>query len=361
MGQDTIDATRARVHRAKRAFTTRHCDLTTAAVLVDRAPRAGDLVLARVAELGQHRRLESPAGRRQTLFVDDEIVVAYGARYAPDQFSAVVPDDLSTCSLVAGGGVAARVVAAHAAMDDATTLEPVGLLADEHGDVLRLADGLDPLLALRDRTAPRPVTVVVAGAAMNSGKTTAAAALARGLTRQGLRVGAAKVTGTGSGGDLWLLADSGASPVLDFTSMGMATTSGAAHGAVLACFASLTNVLAGAGCDVAIIEVADGVLQRESAELLAHPVVRERADGVVLATPDALSAVAGLDVLARMGLPVVAVSGLVSASPLASAEAELATGRDVWTIERLESSDALAIVGGARSHAGVADPSAVAS
>src|SRR2546430_9351468 len=37
-----------------------------------------------------------------------------------------------------------------------------------------------------------------------------------GLRRRRLRVGAAKVTGTGAGGDPWLLTDAGASLVLDF-------------------------------------------------------------------------------------------------------------------------------------------------
>jgi hypothetical protein len=38
----------------------------------------------------------------------DAIIVAYGHRYAPDQFEAYVPEDLGPCHLVAGGGVAAR-------------------------------------------------------------------------------------------------------------------------------------------------------------------------------------------------------------------------------------------------------------
>ena len=65
---------------AKRAFVTRNVDLADSALLVDTGePCAGDIVLARVTHLGQHRRLESPEGRRVRLFVDDEIVVAPNA------------------------------------------------------------------------------------------------------------------------------------------------------------------------------------------------------------------------------------------------------------------------------------------
>ena len=53
-------------------------------------PRAGDVVLARVDKLGQHAAIMLPDGRRASLFEGDEILVAYGDRYAPDQFEGEV-------------------------------------------------------------------------------------------------------------------------------------------------------------------------------------------------------------------------------------------------------------------------------
>ena len=97
-----------RLKQAKWAYTTRrikqdrHFQLLSGAII----PEAGDLVLARVEELGQHKRLELVSSRRARLFEGDEIVVAYGARYAPRQFEAVVPTRLEPCHLVAGGGIA---------------------------------------------------------------------------------------------------------------------------------------------------------------------------------------------------------------------------------------------------------------
>ena len=75
-------------------------------------PRAGDVVLARVLELGQHVRIERPDSRKASLFEGDEILVAYGNRYAPDQFEAEVPADLGPAHMVAAGGAAGRVAAA---------------------------------------------------------------------------------------------------------------------------------------------------------------------------------------------------------------------------------------------------------
>ena len=76
-------------------------------------PRVGDLVLVRIDKLGQHKHLELACGRRARLFPGDEVVLAYGNRYAPDQFEAEVPADMGPCHMVAAGGIAARVISKH--------------------------------------------------------------------------------------------------------------------------------------------------------------------------------------------------------------------------------------------------------
>ncbi|MGO3503681.1 MAG: DUF1611 domain-containing protein, partial [Brachybacterium tyrofermentans] len=93
----TSESVRTRIERAKHAFSTRNVgaflrraqgiDLLTEG----HTPQAGEVVLARVTSIGHHKRLESPVSRRQILFPGDEIVVAYGSRYAADQFLALVP------------------------------------------------------------------------------------------------------------------------------------------------------------------------------------------------------------------------------------------------------------------------------
>ena len=213
-----------RLSRAKRAYTTRRVpqgDLVRLLSDSSNVPRAGDLVLARVEKIGKHANLELTDGRRCALFVGDEIIVTYASRYAPDQFEAYVPDHLATCHLVAGGGVAAEVAAKHDAVAGATEITPLGLIASAKGERVNLAQH-----ALPPSTVPRarPSTIASVGTSMNAGKTTSAAYLIRGLTRAGLRVGAAKITGTGSGHDPWLMRDAGALYVLDFTDAGYAST-----------------------------------------------------------------------------------------------------------------------------------------
>ena len=294
-------------------------------------PRAGDLVLARVDRLGQNQRIELPHGRRAQLYEGDEIIVCYGNRYAPDQFEAVVPDRVEECHLVAGGGIAAKMLSRHGGMKRPTTLVPLGLVGDADGHRVNVADWALPKPA---PTAARPYTVAVVGTAMNAGKTTTAANLCKGLIRAGLKVGAAKVTGTGAGCDRWTLADTGAHPVLDFTDAGYASTYRVSPSQVENIMTQLCGHLVAEGAAFIVLEVADGLFQEETARLLASPTFAGQVDGIVFAAGDALGAVAGVEWLRRRRLPVLAVSGLLTASPLASREAA-ATGLPVLSQQQL--------------------------
>ncbi|MDQ3738975.1 MAG: DUF1611 domain-containing protein [Actinomycetota bacterium] len=338
-------------HGTKAAYTTRHVRLESA-VSVETAdrPDAGDLVLARVTEIGQHKRLELPDGRRAALYEGDEIVVAYGNRYAPDQFEAVVPEDLGPCHLVAAGGIAATILSQHTQMEDATCLEPLGLLVDADGRRINLRKWCLPQPSVGD---VHPWTIVVTGSSMNAGKTTTAAAIIRGLSASGRSVAAGKVTGTGAGGDVWLMSDAGANPVLDFTAAGFASTYLCTPDQIERSLRVLHGNLAANQPDAIVLEIADGLLQRETSVLLGSALLADVTDAVVFAACDALSAVGGVGTLRRLGLPVVAVSGVVTASPLATRETQAGLDLPVLTPDELIS-DPSAVLARQRAVAGVA-------
>lgn len=335
----SINPTRAerlqlRLGQAKRAFTTRHVDFTKADRLVrsGRTPNPGDIVLARVKSIGQHARIENVHGRRGHLYVGDEIIVAYGNRYAPDQFEAFVPSDLEDCDLVAGGGVASRMTRKHVSMKNPTRIEIIGLLVAEDGAILNLGQfGIMPKSELE-----RPQLVIaVVGSSMNAGKTTTAAGLVHGLGRAGFRVGAAKITGTGSGGDLWTMRDAGAITALDFTDAGHASTFKVDVHELAQVSARLLDSLACAGADIAIVEIADGLLQEETAALVEMAAAHGWFDGFVFAAADAMGSAFGTKWLAERGITPIAVSGLVSASPLAASETAKCAGVPVVTLAEL--------------------------
>ncbi|WP_274631317.1 hypothetical protein [Arvimicrobium flavum] len=320
---------RGRVKKAKRAFATRRVAASHMRTLVTGPiqPAAGDLLLARVEELGNHSRVELISGRKAIMFPGDEIILCYGNRYAPDQFEAVVGPDLGQCDLVAAGGIAACELSRHARMQPPTRIVPLGLIGDKFGRRLNVWDykvGSDDLR-------PSLPIVLSLGTSMNAGKTLTATSLVRGLKKAGLKVAALKITGTGSGGDTWIVKDAGADVVLDFTDAGFATTYLAPIGLIEKGAFRLLNHAAENGCDVAVIEIADGLQQKETSELILAESFRSMALGAVFASYDAMGAKCGVDTLRAAGHKVLAISGRIGRSPLGVREAEEATGLHVYS------------------------------
>lgn len=295
-------------------------------------PRSGDVVMAVVSRLGQHRRIEQPSGRKAVLHVGDEVLVAYADRYAPDQYEAEVPDNLGETQLVASGGIAATALSRDSGVRKATDLQPIGLVGDEQGRPLNVADfALEPVRPKRER----PLTVAVIGTSMNAGKTTVIHFLVCGLSRAGVRAGVTKVTGTGSGNDYWVMIDAGAHLMLDFTDAGLASTYRQPLPRIERTFVELLDHLTASETDVNFVEVADGIYQRETSRLIASDVFRSSVDVVVFAAADAMGAAAGVAHLRGLGLDVAAVSGRITRSPLAVREAEHALGLPVLGVPEL--------------------------
>lgn len=318
-----------RLLKAKIAYTSRNLRVESVATLLQGdgvVPDTGDMLLARVTKIGQRSGLELAHGHRSALSVGDEIIVCYGNRYAPDQFEAQVPNDLGACDLVASGGIAARMNYHHANVKAPTSIQPIGLLADSKKRRINLKDNALPKLV---SLFPHPYTVAVFGTAMNADKTATATTMIRGLANAGYTVGAAKVTGNGSGRDAWLMTDAGSKLALDFTHAGFPSTDLATPEQVDHIIKTLVTHLSVAKMDVIVIEVAGGLLQYETDILLNSKVFAKITDSVILAAGNAMDAVTGIASLQRKKLPVAAISGRLTASPLAVIEAIDATGLPV--------------------------------
>jgi len=312
----------------KAAFTTRRVLLERLRGLdLERAPRPGDVVLARVESIGQHDGLQTPAGRRAKLHVGDEILVCYGNRYAVNQWEAVVPPTLAPCDLVAAGGVAGKVRSRHASARRPTGLVPLGLVVDEHGATVNLRQSA--LSAIRSLPTPGVPVIAVVGTSMDAGKTTTACAIISGLVRGGLRVAGIKVTGTGACGDYFQMLDAGASWVADFVDVGFVSTYQLEADQLLLAFTTLVGHACASGAEVIVLEVADGLVQRETTLLLNSAPFHAAVDAVLLAAGDSFGAKGAARWLLEAGLPLRAISGIVSSSTLSALEASELTGLPV--------------------------------
>jgi hypothetical protein len=289
------------------------------------------VVLGRVHRVGSHQRIQLRDGRLSNLFEGDLIVAACGARYASDQFEGVAKISPEGTDLLAGGGCLGKMRLRNTKMKQPTRVVPIGLLSDAAGVVLNL-DRYKLLPAIRARDLD---TVAVVGASMNSGKTDAAASLTHGLKLAGFRVAALKATGTGAFGDLNAYVDAGADFTADFTDAGMVSTYQQPLHRIERAIEILLGSAANAGCNAAVVEFADGVLQQETAALLRNPRIRELFSGFLYAVPDSLAALGGCHALSLVGITPIALTGLVSQSPLNVLEAESATGLPVLSREAL--------------------------
>jgi hypothetical protein len=342
--------TRELLSQAKWAFSTRRVLREDAVFLSgDLTPASsGDLVLGRVERIGSHKKIQLAQGRPSELYLGDLVVLACGDRYASDQFEGIAELDPKGADMLAGGGVLGRMRYRHARMSEPTQVVPLGLLADADGKLVSLRGyALNPA----ERPTRMPVICVV-GAAMNSGKTTAVASLAYGLSRAGHRIAAIKATGTGAFGDFNAYLDAGARYVADFTDVGMVSTYRQPLARIEAGLDTLLAHAAADGCEVAVVELADGVFQKETADLLNKPHLRESFTGVVFAAPDALAASGGCAALRGIGIEPTALTGMVSCSPLGAREAAVATGLPVITRETLcDPAHATALLAQMEAHA----------
>ncbi len=317
---------------AKWAFTTRRANKEDATYLNKdyKTAVAGDMVLCKILEVGQHKNIQLSDRRNSASYPGDLVVLCLGDRYAPDQFHCKAELKDGPMQLAAGGGIVGHVVAAHQRMNRPTSVQPLGLLTNAQGKAMNVAD-----YALPAKVPNNDATVIgVFGASMNSGKTTAAASLAHGLRRAGHTVAGIKATGTGAFGDFNAFEDAGI-PVTDFTDAGMATTYKMPLERIERGFDTLVATAAENGANMVVVEIADGVFQRETRAILNQSRIRERLDGILFAAPDALGAFGGVTVLERYGLSPFAISGMVSCSPLASAEAAQITGLPILSREEL--------------------------
>jgi hypothetical protein len=296
-------------------------------------PEANDVIVAEVVQVGQHPRLELASTQRSQLFRGDIVGVVYAERYATRQWQGIVPGHNGLCHMLSIGGVCGEVVGKIAQMKDPTTLRPLGYLVDGASERVNLTEhGLRPCR----QPESRPATILVVGSAMDSGKTTAAYSVIQGLMRSGARVCAGKLTGTASCKDIQALRDAGAAKVLDFTDAGFASTAGCSSEQLWGIVKTVGSHLISLSPDYLVLEIADGIVQRETKMLLNLLKMHQYVDYVIYTCNDSLGIRGGVRRVRKYGFNVAAISGWAACSPLAIQEAQQETDLPVLGPEQLQ-------------------------
>ncbi|UCC22302.1 MAG: hypothetical protein JSW23_11005 [Planctomycetota bacterium] len=284
----------------------------------EKQPEPGDVVYGVVSRIGRHSSLENASGRIHMIHDGTKAIFVFGNRYAPDFYEGLIPDQmLDEVDLLARSGMIGVVITKNSLIKDPTKVRILGYVCDQEGKILNTRDF--PLIKPRNKakTHPRAKMILICGTSMNSGKSMAAAACCWALTSLGHKVRAAKVTGTASLKDILLMNDAGARPYADFTHLGYPSTYLLEQDQLLGIFNQLDLKYANNPKNFWVVEIADGLIQRETAMLLSSAEVTSRIHKLIFCANDAFGAIGGLSILReKFGLTADLLSGLCSCSPL---------------------------------------------
>jgi len=283
-------------------------------------PAIGDVALAEVKQIGKNTALELNNGRRCALHTGDLLAVAFGNRYATMQFEGYARVQDEHCDLLSMGGLCGLVASKHDGVSEPTKLRILGAIGDQHRNRLRSVN-----FALPSAESPGRIRVaVVCGTSMDAGKTHTVVCTIKGLRKQGFRVAGVKLTGSATGRDTWNMLDAGACVALDFTDGGWPSTYLCSREQLLHLYHLLIGHARERGAEWVVVEIADGLLQVETAALLNSPQFRSTVDHFLFAAGEPMAAVGGVGMLRKWGIEPLAVSGVVSMSPLNIREVEAA-------------------------------------
>lgn len=281
-------------------------------------PQAGDVALFEVVSVGKHKAIQTVERRNASLFAGDRIMAAFGNRYATNQFEGVVPTEPSEkLHLLGQGGVVGLVKSAHAGMPKPTAVKIIGYAVDGRGDVLNTKSLHQHRLESFSGTVPHGARVILSvGASMDSGKTTTAGHLARSLKQIGKKVAYLKLTGTVYTKDIDFCKDCGADFVIDFSAVGFPSTYLCGREELLDLYQTLLDRASTIRPDYILVEIADGLYQRETNFLLKSRRFLSTVYAALFSCGDSLSAANGVQYLTSLGLPPAAVCGTYTMSPL---------------------------------------------
>src|SRR5690349_8409456 len=280
------------------------------------SPRAGDVVVVRaLTDSATYNMLELPTGRLAKINPGDLLLGVLGRRHALKGFVGDVPSSLKSgdeLHLLNMGGVMGLCTGHHSSLGDAIKLEVIGLVCDEAGRVVNIADAALPVRTRLGESAP---IVMIAGTSMNSGKTYAVTDLIKQATRAGLRVAAAKLSVVACLRDTLNMADHGAVKTASFLDCGLPSTVDVVDLApsAKAIIARLNEVKP----DLIVIELGDGILGGYSVDtVLADYELLDATAALVFCASDYVGAWGGIELLRRRGVEVDVISGSVTDSKM---------------------------------------------
>ena len=300
-------------------------------------PQAGDVGIFRVLS-ETTASIRNEQGIPTKIFQGDHLMLTFGNRYATNQVEGYVPEGPTlVCQLLGRGGVAGILKNQNEIFRRLPVdLELVGYACDPASGKVLNTIRQEKLVSFDDPSGIRSKVVLSIGSAMDSGKTTSAAYLCKGLSQVGKRVAYIKLTGTVFPKDAQLARDLGADYAIDFSYFGFPSTYMCSEQTLLDLYQSLLDqAWKAVEADYVVLEIADGLLQRETKMLLQNQVFMDTVHSVMLSCGDSLGVLSGLQLLEKWGCVPFTVTGLFTASELLVREVKDVVGTPILNLKEL--------------------------
>lgn len=303
-------------------------------------PKAGDVAIFKVLRIGKHKAIQGDSGKNYYIFPGDYIMAAFGNRYATNQFEGYVPTEVMDQYQILGqGGCIGILKSCHAKLKDigATELKLVGYAMNENKEVINTHYLKSKEVTFKPNKPRDHKLILSVGSSMDSGKTTSAAFLCRGLKQAGNTVAFIKLTGTVFSKDKRYVRDCGADMAVDFSYFGFPSTYMYGLQQVLNIYEGLLDKVSAIDPDYVVVEIADGLLQRETDMLMHCQEFTNTVDHILLSCGDSLGVLSGLNYLESIDFTPFGISGLINVSPLLVDETRRSTSIPVLDLSDLAS------------------------
>lgn len=261
-----------------------------------------------------YNELELPTGRMSKLKKGDIIAVALGQRMALKGFVGMLPQSLKAgdiIHLLNFGGVAGECTSANAKeVGDPLRIRVLGGIVRKGKQLninqKKLYEGKKSL------TSDVPL-IIVTGTSMDSGKTTVATEIIKSLTRMGMKLAGAKLTGVGAMRDLYKMQDYGVYNAVSFIDAGITSTANIDSETMIDVTRGALDYLSADKPDAIIIEFGDGLMGRYGVNaVLETPEVQKNVKLHIGCAGDPVGAIGLARECSRIGLGLDVISGPVT-------------------------------------------------
>lgn len=261
-----------------------------------------------------YNELELPSGRMSKLKKGDILAVALGNRMALKGFVGKLPQKLKVddiIHLLNFGGVAGVCTSANIKeVGEPLRVRVLGGI-QRKGKLLNIGQAAlyKPVIDMKSQV---PL-IITTGTSMDSGKTTVAIEIVKSLTRMGMKLAGAKLTGVGAARDLFKMQDYGIYEGVSFVDCGVTSTAHMPDAEMVAVAKGAIDHLSKSDPDAIMIEFGDGLMGKYGVEaILRDPQIQANVRFHIGCARDPVGAVGLADYCEAIGLPIDLMSGPVT-------------------------------------------------